>query len=875
MEKGINLSTFLQKYKEKNSLIYHYLEKKINTKENFEETMNKLNQKFKTLTPIKNRKQIFISKEKSTKKIRYQRPKYFVIDIFYKTQNSVYNFEKNNIFPNIKKIYYKTPIKDRCRYNIKGNLNYSSIKTNNTTIDINKTEFNAYNKINQKSIVNLNNTEILNERGIKNIKVKKLFDCDKINNYRKEEHQIKNENGKMNESKSYDNIIFKKKIKIIKKKKPKKIFRQKTYDFNKENNSKNNIKVKKNLKDRVDTLYKNKNIKNRNKRNINNNTKDIDKILLIQKWWKNINQKRIENFIEKFNLYRTNKKNKKSEKNSSYKDKRFSSRTEKINNSINISVVHKSLIKKCSFYYTKNNYTISTSRIILIQRKIREFLKKYKTIIKKIIILNSYISRTRINKINKKKNINFKIEYNFINEIAPTVTNNKDRFNTLLNIEKKELEIVNQFIKPKSDICYITKIKYELKIKRYRKGNKLKKLKDHNKNIIKNYFINISANENTILKFKRINRSNISEDKKQENLNIKSNNKKIYQKNYINWNDFILYLNQVIIKNVEQFIFYKIKNNGKCNYKKIIFFSLIKRIINIYNNLLNNEYNNIELFYIIKLINTNLSKNIEYFNKYNYISFIPKKAEDNLINTQIFPDDNYLLNFLLILIKLEHGNFAHINIKQILCELLMKYKLNSRNIYTIIRYADFLYEQMIKNENINESDNLDIKHAKILSFKSREKYFKNKNNNRKNILFSFSYIKHPNFHKKSISDENLLKLNESILLNNKTKNNNNKRIYFSITKINKIRNNSNNSGEIDIFKNIDKKRNIKIINRIYDDYCYDSIENINLFDDEEERNLEKEKIRHVSKLTNESELINEINCKEEDIVFNQIKECFN
>ena len=147
-------------------------------------------------------------------------------------------------------------------------------------------------------------------------------------------------------------------------------------------------------------------------------------------------------------------------------------------------------------------------------------------------------------------------------------------------------------------------------------GNKLKKLKAHNENIIKNYFINISANENTILKFKRINRSNISEDKKQENLNIKSNNNKIYQKNYINWNDFILYLNQVIIKNVEQFIFYKIKNNGKCNYKKIIFFSLIKRIINIYNNLLNNEYNNIELFYLIKLINTNLSKKYKFIKKY-------------------------------------------------------------------------------------------------------------------------------------------------------------------------------------------------------------------------------------------------------------------
>ena len=94
MKKGINLSTFLQKYKEKNSLIYHYLEKKINTKENFEETMNKLNQKFKTITPIKNRKQIFISKDKATKKIRYKRPKYYVIDILYKTDNSLNTSKK-------------------------------------------------------------------------------------------------------------------------------------------------------------------------------------------------------------------------------------------------------------------------------------------------------------------------------------------------------------------------------------------------------------------------------------------------------------------------------------------------------------------------------------------------------------------------------------------------------------------------------------------------------------------------------------------------------------------------------------------------------------------------------------------------------------
>ena len=77
---------------------------------------------------------------------------------------------------------------------------------------------------------------------------------------------------------------------------------------------------------------------------------------------------------------------------------------------------------------------------------------------------------------------------------------------------------------------------------------------------------------------------------------------------------------------------------------------------------------------------------------------------------------------------------------------------------------------------------------------------------------------------------------------------------------------------------MNKKKNRKIINRIYDDYCFDTNDKINLFEYGEDENLNKEKIRQISLLSllsNESEIINGIDYHEEDIIFNQIKEYFN
>ena len=107
-------------------------------------------------------------------------------------------------------------------------------------------------------------------------------------------------------------------------------------------------------------------------------------------------------------------------------------------------------------------------------------------------------------------------------------------------------------------------------------------------------------------------------------------------------NEFILYIIQKINKNINQFVFYKIK--GEKNIDDInIFFSIIKKIINIYNTLLKDDNKKKEYVDILKYINTNLSQNIENYNKNNYISFIPKNNENNLINTQLFPNNEDML----------------------------------------------------------------------------------------------------------------------------------------------------------------------------------------------------------------------------------------
>ena len=462
-----------------------------------------------------------------------------------------------------------------------------------------------------------------------------------------------------------------------------------------------------------------------------------------------------------------------------------------------------------------------------------------------------------------------------------------------LKIYKKLDQEHNQIILiPKINICNITKINIIkndflklgekeslLKIKKQKKEYITKNLKNKGRNMNESF----STGENTTLKSKISNKCTTFDEQKEVNLNQKDIN--IKQKYYMNQlKEFILILTQKICKNVNQFVFYIFKFGKRFKCDKNIFFCLIKRIINIYNILIQNKNNDNIYFDLIEFIHTNLSKNIEDYKKFNYISYIPENSENNLKYTEQFFDDLYLYDILFIIIRIEHDDCPVKDLKEDIIKLFQNYNLKNRNIFAILRYADTLYKQIIKNKN--KSNNYTIRLGNIKSFYIKPKFINNIvcNNNKSTNYLSFSYFQHPNIHIKHYSFENIENM-KNILFSNKLNNNilhgkNKINIYFSITKINKFKNSYRSSGEIDVFKNVNEnEENKEIINKIYDDYYFDKINKINIFESEngdEEEMIHTEKIRRISRLSNESEseIINEINCYEEDFVLNQIKQCF-
>ena len=276
---------------------------------------------------------------------------------------------------------------------------------------------------------------------------------------------------------------------------------------------------------------------------------------------------------------------------------------------------------------------------------------------------------------------------------------------------------------------------------------------------------------------------------------------------------------------------------------------------------------------ILKFINNNLSKNIENYNRYKYISFIPNDNENNLVNTQLVSNDKQLRKLINIILKIENNIYPDNNI--CIQELIKSEKLKNRNIFTIIRYSDALYEQIIKNNKIINSKNSILKKKNPNSFSIKPIIYKKIiNNNSKNKCLSFSYLTYPNIHLKYKSNENFEIINNILINNTKTKKAN---IYYSITKVNKYKNNSCSSGEIDVFQKIinDNYYNEQQekINQIYENYCFDKYNRINVFEDDEE-NFDKNKVRHVSKLSDESEVLKELDYYEEEIILNEIKESF-
>ena len=147
---------------------------------------------------------------------------------------------------------------------------------------------------------------------------------------------------------------------------------------------------------------------------------------------------------------------------------------------------------------------------------------------------------------------------------------------------------------------------------------------------------------------------------------------------------------QRIIKSINQFTFLQIirkysKNN--CTYygKKSIFFNILKRIISLNQDSIPKD--------IISLININIPIYINKNNNSSFIPYIKKENEQNLTNTQLFPDDDRnLLNFFLSFLIKE----KNISPKgEIINKYLLENKLYNRNIFTIIRYIDSLYDYLL------------------------------------------------------------------------------------------------------------------------------------------------------------------------------------
>ena len=63
-----------------------------------------------------------------------------------------------------------------------------------------------------------------------------------------------------------------------------------------------------------------------------------------------------------------------------------------------------------------------------------------------------------------------------------------------------------------------------------------------------------------------------------------------------------------------------------------------------------------------------------------------------------------------------------------------------------------------------------------------------------------------------------------------------------------------------------------MINKIFDECNKDRLNKMNIFNEEDNENIKK--VRHISKLSSSSDIINTPNCQEEDNMLNKIKNYF-
>ena len=182
--------------------------------------------------------------------------------------------------------------------------------------------------------------------------------------------------------------------------------------------------------------------------------------------------------------------------------------------------------------------------------------------------------------------------------------------------------------------------------------------------------------------------------------------------------NFIKLFLQKLNKSVNQYVYFYLFN--KQNQKnEILFFNILKRHIK-YNiqYSYDNEVRNLLIENLLKCFK-NCDENITSVN----IPYINPTQEKNIINTQLFiNNDEAMINYFINFIIKEKGSFPLNNSH--LKEILNKYKLKNRNIFTLTNYFD-----EIKNFIANN------KLCKIcLSFNEKCNCFNDKNTSKLNYI---------------------------------------------------------------------------------------------------------------------------------------------
>ena len=278
--------------------------------------------------------------------------------------------------------------------------------------------------------------------------------------------------------------------------------------------------------------------------------------------------------------------------------------------------------------------------------------------------------------------------------------------------------------------------------------------------------------------------------------------------------DFIKLLSQKINKSINQYTFniiFKVNKhitNNTSYDNDIFFFTTLKRHI-MYNIKINenNEINSLlkvnipRYFYINNNNNLNISQN----NMNNYyiinIPYINDIQQYNLINSQLFiNDDDNLIKYFINFYTNEKDNCI-LN-QNILNHRLIRNKLKNRNIFTITKYMDDIYNDIVNNEkNFNK---MKIKQLLINKFNADNTIEKNEYNDKCdgiNNEFFKEIDEEINTGESIDNDENNNIINKIYNINDKKNNSYKKNKIYSLSDV--FCNNFNNTINQSSYKFID------------------------------------------------------------------------